>query len=94
LQVLWVQFEEAKLSNHSEYMDAAIALDFEKLNTYFTLLVHTPDVSYYTIATTLNPALCLNWFQTQWVSKVQKSVKKVFDDYVKAEAATDNNNEL
>jgi hypothetical protein len=89
-----VQFEEAKLSNHSEYMDAAIALDFEKLNTYFTLLVHTPDVSYYTIATTLNPALCLNWFQTQWVNKVQKSVKKVFDDYVKAEAATDNNNEL
>jgi hypothetical protein len=30
-------------------MDAAIALGFEKLNTYFTLLVHTPDVSYYTI---------------------------------------------
>jgi len=45
-------------------MDAAIALDFEKLNTYFTLLVHTPNVSYYTIATALNPALHLNWFQT------------------------------
>jgi len=100
LQVLWVHFEEAKLSDHSEYMDAAIALGFEKLNTYFTLLVHTPDVSYYTIATALNPALRLNWFQTQWkhypewVSKAQKSVKKVFDDYVKAEAATDDNDEL
>jgi hypothetical protein len=89
-----VHFEEAKLSNHSKYMDAAIALGFEKLNTYFTLLVHTPDVSYYTIATAFNPALCLSWSQTQWVSKAQKSVKKVFDDYVKAEAATDNNNEL
>jgi hypothetical protein len=91
-----VHFEEAKLSDHSEYMDAAIALGLEKLNTYFTLLVYTPDVSYYTIATALNPALRLNWFQTQWkrypecVSKAQKSVKKVFDDYVKAEAADDN----
>jgi hypothetical protein len=100
LQVLWVHFEEAKLSDHSEYIDAAIALGFKKLNTYFTLLVHTPDVSYYTIATALNSALCLNWFQTQWkrysewVSKAQKSVKKVFDDYVKGEAATDDNDKL
>jgi hypothetical protein len=39
----------------------------------------------------------LNWFQTQWkhypnwVAKAQKSLKKVFDDYIKQEAATNNN---
>jgi hypothetical protein len=41
----------------------------------------------------------LNWFQPQWkhypngVAKAQKSLKKVFDDYVKQEAAA-NDDEL
>jgi hypothetical protein len=76
-----------------------IALGAKKLNTYFTILVHEPDVSYYLITTVLKPALHFNWFQTQWkhyphwVTKAQKLLKKVFDDYVKQDAAA-NNNEL
>jgi hypothetical protein len=66
LQALWLHFEETKAQPHSEYMVSAIALGAEKLNTYFTKLVHEPDFSSYTIATALNPALRLNWFQTQW----------------------------
>jgi hypothetical protein len=96
LQALWVHFEEACEQENSEFMANAIALGFEKLNTYFSTLIHEPDVSYYTIATALNPALRLNWFQTQWkhyprwVTKAQKSLKKVFDEYVKQDAAADN----
>jgi hypothetical protein len=92
-----VHFEEAKAQPHSEYMVSAIALSAKKRNTYFTKLVHEPDFSSYTIATTLNAALCLNWFQNQWkhypnwVAKAQKSLKKVFDDYIKQEAASNNN---
>jgi hypothetical protein len=93
LQALWVHFEEACEQENSEFMANAIALSFKKLNTYFLTLIHEPDVSYYTIATALNPALCLNWFQTQWkhyplwVTKAQKLLKKVFDEYVKQDAA-------
>jgi hypothetical protein len=65
LQALWVHFEEACEQENSEFMANAIALGFEKLNTYFSTLIHEPDVSYYTIATALNPALRLNWIQTQ-----------------------------
>jgi hypothetical protein len=66
LQALWVHFEKACKQENSEFMANAIALGFEKLNTYFSTLIYEPDVSYYTIATALNPALRLNWFQTQW----------------------------
>jgi hypothetical protein len=45
LQALWVHFEEAGERPHSEYMASTIALSAEKLNTYFTKLVHKPDVS-------------------------------------------------
>jgi hypothetical protein len=62
LQALWVHFEEAYKQENSEFMANAIALGFEKLNTYFSTLIYKPDVSYYTIATALNPALRLNWF--------------------------------
>jgi hypothetical protein len=66
LQALWVHFEKAKAQPHSKYMVSAIALGAGKLNTYFTKFVHKPGFSSYTLATALNPVLCLNWFQTQW----------------------------
>jgi hypothetical protein len=97
LQALWMHFEEAGERPHSEYIASAIALGTEKLNTYFTMLVHKPGVSYYTIATMLNPALRFNWVQIQWkryspwVVKAQKSFKKVFDDYAKQDASADDN---
>jgi hypothetical protein len=99
LQALWVHFEEAGEQENSEFMANTVALGFEKLNTSFTTHIYEPDVSYYTIATALNLALRLNWFQTQWkhypqwVTKAQKLLKKVFDDYVKQDAAA-NNDEL
>jgi hypothetical protein len=74
-----VHFEEAKAQPHSEYIVSAIALGAEKLNTYFTKLVHEPDSSSYTIATALNLALCLNWFQTQWKHYPNWVAKMVFD---------------
>jgi hypothetical protein len=55
-----VHFEEAREQKNSEFMTNAVPLGFEKLNTYLTTLIYEPDVSYYTIATALNPALCLN----------------------------------
>jgi hypothetical protein len=94
-----VHFEEAHKQENSEFMANTVALSFEKLNTYFTTLIYEPDVSYYTITTALNPALRLNWFQTQWkhypqwVTKAQNLLKKVFDDYVKQDAMA-NSDEL
>jgi hypothetical protein len=60
LQALWVHFEEACKQENSKFMANAIALSFEKLNTYFSTLIYKPDVSYYTIAIALNLALRLN----------------------------------
>jgi hypothetical protein len=94
-----MHFKEARKQENSEFMANAVALGFEKFNTYFTTLIYEPDVSYYTIATALNSAPYLNWFQTQWkhypqwVTKAQNLLKKVFDDYVKQDAAA-NDNEL
>jgi hypothetical protein len=96
LQALWVHFEEARKQENSEFMANAVTLGFKKLNTYFITLIYEPDISYYTITTALNSALSLNWFLAQWkhypqwVTKAQKLLKKVFDDYVKQNAASDN----
>jgi hypothetical protein len=60
-------------------MVSAIALGAEKLNIYFTKLVHEPDSSPYTITTALNSAPCLNWFQTQWKHYPNWVAKMVFD---------------
>jgi hypothetical protein len=99
LQALWIHFKEARKQENSEFMANAVALGFEKFNTYFTTLIYEPDVSYYTVATALNSVPYLSWFQTQWkhypqwVTKAQNLLKKVFDDYVKQDAAA-NDNEL
>jgi hypothetical protein len=55
-----VHFKEACEQENSKFIANAIGLGFEKLNTYFTTLIYEPDVSYYTIATALSPALRLN----------------------------------
>jgi hypothetical protein len=50
-----------------------------------------PNVSFYAVATTLHPFLCLNWFKSQWkhypqwYSKAEKSTRKVFKQYVNDE---------
>jgi hypothetical protein len=74
LQALWVHFEEAKEQPHSEYMASAIALGAEKLNTYFTTLVHEPDVSYYLIATALNPVEALSPLGSKGAEVAQEGV--------------------
>lgn len=67
----------------------------EKLNTYFSRLVLEPDPSFYVIATALHPRLRLPWFKTrwkdfpQWHTKAEKSIYKVFRQYVDLEVEPD-----
>jgi hypothetical protein len=73
-------------------MAPAIKFGFEKLNTYFDHLIVHPDVSFYAVATLLHPRLRLNWFQSQWKNypqwyrKAQKSLEKVFKEYLSVSA--------
>jgi hypothetical protein len=92
LQALWVTCSEAREQLHSAFVANAIALGFEKLNTYFEMLIMESNVSFYAAATALNPALHLNWFQNHWknfplwVRKAQQSMKKLFKEYVSSKA--------
>jgi hypothetical protein len=45
---------------HNEYLTSAVAFGYEKLNTYFELILMDPDVSFYAVATALQPGLRLN----------------------------------
>ncbi|KAF1943323.1 hypothetical protein EJ02DRAFT_486282 [Clathrospora elynae] len=59
-----------------------------------------PNVSFYAVATALNPALRLNWFQNHWknfplrVRKAHQSMKKLFEDYISSKAEADNELQL
>jgi hypothetical protein len=76
-------------------MASAVSFGWEKLNSYFHTLIMKPDVSYYSVATLLHPRLRLNWFQNQWKNypswyrKAQKSLEKVFKEYLTAKAKAD-----
>jgi hypothetical protein len=76
-------------------MASAVSFRWEKLNSYFHTLIMEPDVSYYSVATLLHPRLRLNWFQNQWKNypswyrKAQKSLEKVFKEYLTAKAEAD-----
>jgi hypothetical protein len=87
LQALWAHYSAADVTG-SGYFSSAIALGLKKLNTYFDLILMAPNVSFYAVATTLHPWLRLNWFKSQWkhypqwYSKAEKSIRKVFKQYV------------
>jgi hypothetical protein len=87
LQALWAYYTAVNITG-SSYFSSAIALRLKKLNTYFDLILMVPYVSFYTIATALHSCFCLNWFKSQWkhysqwYSKAEKSIWKVFKQYV------------
>jgi hypothetical protein len=67
---------------------SAVAFGYEKLNTYFELILMDPDVSFHAVATALHPGLRLNQFKSQWkrhpqwYNKAEKLIQKVFKQYV------------
>jgi hypothetical protein len=79
----------------AQYIDSAIKLGVEKLSTYFTKLVMEPEVSYYCVATFLNPRLRALWFKDKWASfpdwyrKADRSVKTVYEAYEAQESDND-----
>jgi hypothetical protein len=92
LQHLWLSYQAAsKQPRTSEYFSSAVRFGFEKLNTYFERLVMEPDPSFYVVATALHPKLRLTWFKTHWKdfprwhAKAEKSIRKVFKQYVDLE---------
>jgi hypothetical protein len=88
LQALWTHYMAATEVTHNEYLTSAVAFGFEKLNTYFELILMDPDVSFHAVATALHPGLRLNQFKSQWkrhpqwYNKAEKSIQKVFKQYV------------
>jgi hypothetical protein len=67
LQALWCHYNDASnRTNESKYFETAVAFGKAKLDHYFDTLLMKPDVSFYAIATVLNPKLRVAWFKTQW----------------------------
>jgi len=100
LQALWAHYSDARDLTSSSYLTSAVSLGLEKLNTYFDTLIMTPDVSFYAIATLLHPKLRFNWFQShwknfpQWYKKARKSLEKVYNEYLAADAELDESQQL
>jgi hypothetical protein len=90
---LWAYYNDASnRTNKSKYFETAVAFGKAKLDHYFDTLLMKPDVSFYAIATALNPKLRVAWFKTQWkrfpnwYKKAEASLRKVYKQYADEEA--------
>ena len=87
--------EKLKREPDESYLKNGVAYGIEKLLTYWEKVIIEPPVSYYAVATILNPKLRLLWFQDHWRhypdwhKKAAASMKAVFRRYVDAEEEED-----
>jgi hypothetical protein len=93
---LWALYSTATDRPHcSKCFKSAVSFGLRKLNTYSNWLLIQPDVSLYAVATSLHPKLRLIWFETHWkkypawYNKAEKSIRKVFKQYIDAEVDID-----
>jgi hypothetical protein len=84
--------EELESEGDDCYLKNGVAFGIEKLTSYWGKIVIDPPISYYCVATILNPQLRLIWFKDHWRKhpswhkKAEASMKAVFQQYVDAEA--------
>ena len=84
--------DELEFESKNCYLKNSVAFGTEKLLTYWEKIVIDPPISYYCVATILNPQLRLIWFKDHWRKhpswhkKAEASMKAVFQQYVDAEA--------
>ena len=82
------------------YLKNGVLYGIEKLQTYWQKIIIQPEVSYYAVATILNPRLRLLWFKDYWrrhptwYKKAEASMEIVFQQYVDAEEEPDEASEM
>jgi hypothetical protein len=74
----------------SSYLRSGVAFGIEKLTSYWETLILEPEISYYCVATILNPSLRLLWFKDHWkhhiawYKQAENSMRKIYTLYVEA----------
>ena len=92
LQHLYAELSKLKeilqYEDDTHYLKNGVLYGIEKLGTYWEKLIIKPEVSYYAVATILNPQLRLLWFKDKWRrhpiwhQKAETSMEIVFQRYV------------
>ena len=87
--------EELAEDTEESFVRNGTSLAIEKLITYFKRLVIDPLISYYCVATILNPRLRMLWFKDKWAEheiwhkKAEKSMKDVFLRYLEQQSQSE-----